>query len=207
MSKEILLVLEGVSHEKGVSQEVLFDAVEVALATATKKRYEEDAEFRVAIDRTTGDYETYRVWTVCEPDEEEEEWNPAAQLTVEEAQVRDAALQLGDTIEESVDSVDFGRIAAQTAKQVIVQKVRDAERAQIVEAYEPRVGELVGGTVKKLGRDSIIVDLGNNAEGLLTREHLIPRETFRVGDRLRALLLEIKPDNRGRMPLLRFCQM
>jgi N utilization substance protein A len=136
---------------------------------------------------------------VADPEalEEEEEWNPAAQLTVEEAQERDANLQLGDVIEEPVESVGFGRIAAQTAKQVIVQKVREAERAQVVEAYLPRVGELVNGTVKKLGRDSVIVDLGNNAEGLLTREHLIPRETFRVGDRLRALLLEVNPDNRG----------
>jgi N utilization substance protein A len=93
--------------------------------------------------------------------------------------------------------VEFGRIAAQTAKQVIVQKVREAERAQVVEEYLPRVGELVGGTVKKLGRDNVIIDLGNNAEGLLTRENLIPRETFRVGDRVRSLLMEIKPDNRG----------
>jgi N utilization substance protein A len=197
MSKEILLVVEGVSHEKGVPKEVIFDAIEVALATATKKRYDENAEFRVAIDRETGDYETFRVWTVCDPAEEEEEWNPAAQLTLQQGKEQDPSLELGDTIEKPVESVEFGRIAAQTAKQVIVQKVREAERAQIVEAYLPRVGELVGGTVKKLGRDSVIVDLGNNAEGLLTREHLIPRETFRVGDRLRALLLEIKPDNRG----------
>ena len=197
MTKEILLVVDTVSHEKGVSKEVIFDAIEVALATATKKRHSENAEFRVTISRESGEYDTFRVWTVMEPDEEEEEWNPQAQLTLAEAQEKDPGLQLGDTIEEPVESMEFGRIAAQTAKQVIVQKVREAERAQVVEAYLPRVSELVGGTVKKLGRDSIIVDLGNNAEGLLTREHLIPRETFRVGDRLRALLLEIKPDNRG----------
>jgi N utilization substance protein A len=199
MSKEMLLVVDTVSNEKGVPKDVLFGAVEAALATATKKRYDDDAEFRVAIDRESGEYETFRVWTVADPEalEEEEEWNPAAQLTVEEARERDANLQLGDVIEEPVESVGFGRIAAQTAKQVIVQKVREAERAQVVEAYLPRVGELVNGTVKKLGRVSVIVDLGNNAEGLLTREHLIPRETFRVGDRLRALLLEVNPDNRG----------
>ncbi len=196
MSKEMLLVVETVSHEKGVSKEVIFDAVEVALATATKKRYEENAEFRVAIDRESGEYETFRVWTVTDM-EEEEEPNPAAQLSLEEAQEKDPDLKLGDTIEQHVESVEFGRIAAQTAKQVIVQKVREAERAQVVEEYLPRVGELVSGTVKKLGRDNVIVDLGNNAEGLLTREHLIPREIFRVGDRLRALLLEVKPDNRG----------
>ena len=196
MSKEVLLVVDTVSHEKGVPKDVIFGAVEVALATATKKRYSEDAEFRVAIDRETGEYETFRVWTVAEPDDAEE-WNPEAQLTLAEAQERDPNLKIGDVIEEPVESVEFGRIAAQTAKQVIVQKVREAERAQVVDAYLPRVGELVSGTVKKLGRDSVIVDLGNNAEGLLTREHLIPRETFRVGDRLRALLLEVNPDNRG----------
>ena len=196
MTKEMLLVVETVSHEKGVAKEVIFDAVEVALATATKKRYEENAEFRVAIDRESGEYNTFRVWTVTDM-EEEEEPNPAAQLSLEEAQAKDPNLQLGDTIEQPVESVEFGRIAAQTAKQVIVQKVREAERAQVVEEYLPRVGELVSGTVKKLGRDNVIVDLGNNAEGLLTREHLIPREIFRVGDRLRALLLEVKPDNRG----------
>jgi len=190
------MVVDTVSHEKGVPKEVIFEAVEIALATATKKRYDDDAEFRVAIDRESGSYETFRVWTVAEPTEEEE-FNPAAQLTVEEAQARDSNLNLGDTIEEPVESVEFGRIAAQTAKQVIVQKVREAERAQVVDAYLPRVGELISGTVKKLGRDSVIVDLGNNAEGLLTREHLIPRETFRVSDRLRALLLEVNPDNRG----------
>ena len=196
MDKEVLLVVDTVSHEKGVPKDVIFEAVEIALATATKKRYDEDAEFRVAIDRESGSYETFRVWTVSEPTEEEEH-NPAAQYTLAEAQEHDPSLNLGDVIEEPVESVEFGRIAAQTAKQVIVQKVREAERAQVVDAYLPRVGELISCTVKKLGRDSIIVDLGNNAEGLLTREHLIPRETFRVSDRLRALLVEVNPDNRG----------
>ncbi|MDZ7668974.1 MAG: transcription termination factor NusA [Gammaproteobacteria bacterium] len=210
MSKEVLLVVESVSHEKGVPKDVIFGAIEAALAMATKKRYDENAEFRVSINRESGDYETSRVWTVADPeevaqaaseaeddDEEDLQWNPAAQLTVDEARERQPDAQLGDVIEEPVESVEFGRIAAQTAKQVIVQKVREAERAQVVDAYQPRVGELVSGQVKKLGRDSIIVDLGNNAEGLLTREHLIPRETFRTGDRLRALLLEVRPDNRG----------
>ncbi len=203
MSKEVLLVVDSVSHEKGVPKDVIFGAIEAALATATKKRYDENADFRVSIDRETGDYETFRRWTVVDPqailDDEDEEvdWNASAMLTIEDARERRPDAQLGDVIEEPVESVEFGRIAAQTAKQVIVQKVREAERAQVVEAYLPRVGELVSGTVKKLGRDSIIVDLGNNAEGLLTREHLIPRETFRVGDRLRALLLDVRPDNRG----------
>jgi len=193
----MLLVVDSVSHEKGVPKDVIFDAIEVALATATKKKYGEHAEFRVSIDRATGRYDTFRVWRVTDPAELEEEWNPEVHLTLQKAEQIQPGLQIGDTIEKPVESVEFGRIAAQTAKQVIVQKVREAERAQVVEQYLPRVGELVGGQVKKLGRDSVIIDLGNNAEGLLTREHLIPRETFRVGDRVRSLLLEIKPENRG----------
>ena len=198
MSKEILSVIESVSLEKGVPKEVIFGAMEAALAVATKKKYGEDAEFRVAIDRETGEYETFRTWDVVDFDnlDEEVEPNPDAQYSVEEAQQIRVDAQLGDVLEEQVESVEFG-IAAQTAKQVIVQKVREAERAQIVEVYESRINELLSGTVKKLGRDSVIIDLGNNAEAILTREHLIPREVFRVGDRLRAMLVEIRPDNRG----------
>ncbi len=196
MSKEILLVAEAVSNEKGVDKGVIFEAIEEALAMATKKRYGEDAEFRVAIDRTNGEYETFRTWAVVNY-EDEEEPNPDAMYSVEEAQEVKPGAVLGDVIEEQVESVEFGRIAAQTAKQVIVQKVREAERAQIVDAYLPRVNELVSATVRKLGRDSVVVDLGSNAEGILTREHLIPRETFRVGDRIRALLIDVRPENRG----------
>src|SRR5262249_51409564 len=161
-------------------------ALEHALAMATKKRYQENAEFRVSIDRDTGEYSTFRVWKVIEPAQlpEEEEPNPDAQLTLTEAQAKDPKRQVGAVYESPVPSVEFGRIAAQTAKQVIVQKVREAERAQVVDAYLPRVNQLVSGTVKKVTRDSVIVDLGNNAEALLAREHLIPRETFRVSDRL-----------------------
>ena len=199
MSKEILSVIDSVSLEKGVPKEIILGAMEAALAVATKKKYGEDAEFRVAIDRDTGEYETYRTWDVVDFAnlEEEEEPNPDAQYSIEEAREIKADAQLGDVLEEQVESVEFGRIAAQTAKQVIVQKVREAERAQIVQVYESRINELLSGTVKKLGRDSVIVDLGNNAEAILTREHLIPREVFRVGDRLRAMLVEIRPDNRG----------
>ena len=152
MSKEILLVVESVSLEKGVSKEVIFEAIESALAMATKKRYGEEAEFRVAIDRETGEYETFRTWQVVNyPDVEDEDLNPDAMYSVEEAQEIKPGAQLGDVLEEQVESVEFGRIAAQTAKQVIVQKVREAERAQVVEAYQPRLNELVSGTVKKVG--------------------------------------------------------
>ncbi|MDH0894326.1 MULTISPECIES: transcription termination factor NusA [Pseudomonas] len=194
MSKEVLLVVESVSNEKGVPAAVIFEALELALATATKKRFDDEVELRVAINRQTGNYETFRRWEVVAEDDLE---NPAAQLTVEEAQAREPGAKLGDFVEEPVESIEFGRIAAQTAKQVIVQKVREAERAQVVDAYRERVGEIISGTVKKVTRDSVIVDLGNNAEALLAREDIIPRETFRVGARMRALLKEIRTENRG----------
>lgn len=194
MSKEVLLVVESVSNEKGVPAGVIFEALELALATATKKRYEDEVDLRVQINRHTGDYDTYRRWTVVEDDLLE---NPAAELTLVQARERNPDAKIGDMIEEKIESIEFGRIAAQTAKQVIVQKVREAERAQVVDAYRERVGEIVSGTVKKVTRDNVIVDLGNNAEALLAREDIIPRETFRVGARVRALLKEIRPENRG----------
>jgi len=195
MSKEILLVVESVSNEKGVSEEIIFDALEVALATATQKRYSDEADIRVSIDRETGTYDSFRRWTVLDSEEEIEFED--AQLTLAQAQELQADLTIGDVYEIPIDSVEFGRIAAQTAKQVIVQKVREAERAQVVEAYEGRIGELLNGQVKKVTREAVIVDLGNNAEAILPREEWVPRETFRIGDRLRALLKEVRPEARG----------
>ena len=194
MSKEVLLVVESVSNEKGVPASVIFEALELALATATKKRFEDEVDLRVEINRQNGSYETFRRWTVVE---EEDFDDPAHQLTVDMKQAVDAGAKVGDVLEEKVESIEFGRIAAQTAKQVIVQKVREAERAQVVEAYRDRLGEIISGTVKKVTRDSVIVDLGNNAEALLAREDIISRETFRVGARVRALLKEIRTENRG----------
>ncbi len=199
-NKEILMVADAVSNEKGVSQDVIFSAIESALASATKKRYvDEEIDCEVTIDRDTGDYETHRVWTVV-PDDELALLG--SQFTIEEAHEKDANLEPGDVYREKIDNVEFGRIAAQTAKQVIVQKVREAEREIVLAEYEDRVGELVSGTVKKVTRDNVIVDLGNNAEGLLPRENLIPRETFRINDRLRALLLEVRTELRGPQLLL-----
>ena len=195
MSKEILLVVESVSNEKGVSEEIIFDALEVALATATKKRYSEEADVRVAIDRETGLYDSFRRWTVMADDELVEFED--AQLTIEQAGELQPGLTAGDIYEIAIDSVEFGRIAAQAAKQVIVQKVREAERAQVVEAYRHRIGELLNGQVKKVTREAVIIDLGNNAEAILPREEWVPRETFRIGDRLRALLKEVRPEARG----------
>ena len=194
MSKEVLLVVESVSNEKGVPAGVIFEALELALATATKKRFEDEVDLRVSINRQNGSYETFRRWTVVDESEFED---PAYQLTDDMPQAVEANAKIGDVLEEKVDSIEFGRIAAQTAKQVIVQKVREAERAQVVDAYRERLGEIISGTVKKVTRDNVIVDLGNNAEALLAREDIIPRETFRVGVRLRALLKEIRTENRG----------
>ena len=194
MTKEILLVAEAVSNEKGVSEDIIFEAIELALATATKKRYDEDSDIHVTIDRKTGDYTTVRRWLVV-PDDEMALLG--TQFTTEEAIEQNPSLVPGDIHEEVIENVGFGRIAAQTAKQVIVQRVREAEREQIVDQYRNRVGELVAGTVKKVTRDNIIVDLGNNAEGLLPRGNLVGRETFRINDRLRAILLEISDEVRG----------
>src|SRR5690554_2214149 len=194
MSKEILLVVESVSNEKGVPPAVIFEALELALATATKKNYEDEVDLRVAIDRQTGEYETFRRWTVIE---EADFDDPAHQMTIDMAEKRMENRSVGDVLEEKIESIAFGRIAAQTAKQVIVQKVREAERAQIVEAYRSKLGQIIFGTVKKVTRDNIIVDMGNNAEAILAREDIIPRETFRVGARVRALLQDIRSENRG----------
>lgn len=194
MNKEILLVVEAVSNEKGVPREKIFQALETALATATKKKTEGDIEVRVAIDRKTGDYDTFRRWLVVADDGLT---NPYQEITLSAAQVDEPHLQLGDYVEEQIDSVAFDRITTQTAKQVIVQKVREAERAQVVDQFRAREGELVTGVVKKVTRDSVILDLGSNAEAVMFREDMLPRETFRPGDRIRGLLFAVKPEARG----------
>ena len=194
MSKEILMVAEAVSNEKGVDQEVIFQAIEQALSTATKKRYDEGANIRVVIDRETGDYDSFRWWDVVADDVMAE---LGTQFTTEEAHEKDPTLTVGDTFEEAVENIAFGRIAAQTAKQVIVQKVREAERELIISRFVNRIGEMLNGTVKKVTRDHIIVDFGDNAEGLLPREELVGREIFRINDRTRVILTSIRDDTRG----------
>jgi len=195
MSKEILLVAEAVSNEKQVPREKIFEALEFALASATKKKNEGTIEVRVSIDRETGDFDTFRRWEVVEDDHVQE--NPFAEITISAAQIDEPDIKLGEFIEEQIESIAFDRITTQTAKQVIVQKVREAERAQMIAEYEDKVGELVTGTVKKVNRDNIIIDLGNNAEGVIFRDDMLPRETFRPGDRVRGLLYVIKPEARG----------
>ncbi len=198
MSKEILLVVDTVSNEKGVSKEIIFDAVEQALATATKKLHRDggdEIDVRVSIDRKSGDYETFLRYTVVKDIIEME--YPDREITLEQAKDKDAKLEEGDVWEESTESIVFGRIAAQTAKQVIVQKVREAERALVVDEYKHRIGELVSGTVKKSNRETIILDLGGNADALIPREHMIPREAVRVNDRVRGILTDVRTESRG----------
>ncbi len=195
MKKEILLVVEAVSNEKGVDRNVIIEALEAALASATRKKHGENIGVRVAVNRETGDFDTFRQWQVIADDVELE--NPLAQIKLSEAREQDAELEVGDFIEEPLESVEFGRISAQAAKQVIVQKVREAERAQVIEAYRPRIGQLVSGLVKRIERGALILDLGGNAEAIVPRDHLIPREPVKPGDRIRGLLLDVRQELRG----------
>ncbi|MFY8300400.1 transcription termination factor NusA [Pseudoalteromonas sp. SS15] len=197
MAKEILLVAEAVSNEKAVPREKIFEALEFALATATKKKHEGEIDVRVSIDRKTGEYDTFRRWMVVNPQEDGSLENPFSEITLEAARFDDDSIELGDFIEEQIESIKFDRITTQMAKQVIVQKVREAERALVVEAYKDQQGELVTGVVKKATRDAIVIDLGNNAEAVIYREDMLPRESFRPGDRVRGLLYEVKPEARG----------
>lgn len=195
MGKEILLVVDAVSNEKGVDKEVIFEAIEAALASAARKRSGEEIDCRVAIDRHDGSYETFRRWLVLD-DEEELEFE-RAQLRLDEARERDPEVQVGEYVEEPMENPEFGRIAAQAAKQVIVQRVREAERAKVVEAFQDRVGELISGIVKRVERGNVFLDLGGNAEAFIPREKMIPRESVRPGDRIRGLLYEVRSELRG----------
>ena len=199
MNKEILYVVDAVSHEKDVDKEIIFGAIESALAQATKKRHQTDILVRVDIDRESGDYETYRRWEVIDLAETEDGMleSPTKEITLEAAQIDEPDIEAGEFVEEQIDSVEFGRIAAQTAKQVIVQKVREAERMRVVDAYRDKVGELIMGVVKRVERGNVYLDLGNNAEAFIPREELIPREQIRPGDRLRGFLQEVREEIRG----------
>ena len=195
MNKEILLVVDAVSNEKAVPREKIFQALETALATATKKKYEGEIEVRVEIDRKTGDYDTYRRWVVVADQASME--NPYGEITLEAAQIEQPDIQIGDYVEDQIDSVTFDRITTQTAKQVIVQKVREAERSQVVDQFKDKEGTIISGVVKKSNRDNVILDLGSNAEAVIFRDDMLPRETFRPGDRIRGLLYAVRPEARG----------
>jgi N utilization substance protein A len=196
MNKQILEVVEAVSNEKGVAREIIFEALEAALASATRRKHGDDIDVRVEIDRKSGEYKTFRRWKVFADDSNELEF-PERELRLDDAKDVNPAAEAGGFVEVPMESVAFGRIAAQTAKQVIVQKVREAERAQVVDEYKDRVATLVSGIVKRVDRHGVYVDLGGNAEGFVPREHMIPRELVRPQDRLKALLREVRSEARG----------
>lgn len=198
MSREILLLVDALSREKSVDKEVVFGALESALASATKKRFEDEADVRVSIDRNTGEYESFRRWEVMDDETFE---TPDLHIKLEEAQKRDADIQLGEFVEEPLESIDFGRIGAQAAKQVIFQKIRDAEREQVLSDFMDRKEHLVSGTVKRLERGNAIIEFGK-IEALLPREQMIPKENLRVSDRVKAHLLRVDRSARGPQVIL-----
>jgi len=194
MSNEILTIVETVSREKGISREIIFEALEAALATATRKKHAGDIDAKVTIDRETGDYTTVRLWDVLDDDAEIE--SSDRQIHVSDARRVDSNTQVGDQVEDPLEPVEFGRIAAQAAKQVIMQKVREAERVRIVGEFEERKGEMVTGVVKRMERGDVIVEIGST-EALLARSAMIPREGLRPGDRIRAYLDDVRLAPRG----------
>src|SRR5687767_597284 len=196
MSKELLLVVDAVANEKGVPESVILEAIEAALATAAKKRYpDQDVLTRVSIDPKDGNYETFRRMEVVADDVVME--SPDRQIRLMDAIDEVEGVEVGDYIEEQIENPDFGRIAAQAAKQVIVQRVREAERAQVVDQWKDRVGELVTGIVKRVERGNIYVDLGGNAEAIIPKDKGIPRDVLRAGDRVRGFLFDVRTEPRG----------
>ncbi|AWI49588.1 transcription termination factor NusA [Buchnera aphidicola] len=192
MNKEILAVVEAVSNEKSLPREKIFEALEIALATATKKKYEQEIDVRVSINRKTGNFSTFRRWMVVDI-----VVHPTKEITLEAACFEGEQVKINDYVEDKIKSVNFDRITTQTAKQVIVQKVREAERAMLVDQFRKHIGQIITGIVKKISRDNLTLDLGNNAEALILREGMLPRENFRPGDRIRGILYGVYPEARG----------
>lgn len=198
-NKEILLVVDVFSNERDIEKEIVFQAIESALEAATIKRHANQIKARVVIDRKTGDYVTYRGWEVVDanPNINGDVEFPETQIPLEVARLDNPNVNVGDIVEEEIESVDFGRIAAQTAKQVIIHKVREAERRKIVEAYKSRVGELITGVVKRIEKGSVYLDLGGHIEAYIAKEDMIPRESVRIGDRIRGYLKDVRSEPRG----------
>ena len=192
MSKEILLAAEAVSNEKLLPREKIFEALESAIALSTKKKYEYETDIRVSINPKTGDFDTFRRWLIVD-----EVKVPTKEITLEAAQFEDPNLQIGDYVEDQIESIEFDRIAMQTARQVISTKIREAEREKVVEQFRSEEGKIVTGTVKKVTRDNIILDLGNKAEAIIAREDMLPRENFRPGDRVRGVLYKVNPEGKN----------
>ena len=191
MSREILLLVDALAHEKNVTKEVIFVALELALASATKKKHHDDVDVRVSINRETGEYETFRRWQYVEYDLLEN-----SNYQIDEESEHAKGLTIGEYYEEPLESIEFGRIGAQAAKQVILQKVREAEREQILEDFLARDEKLVTGVIKRMEKGNAIIEVGR-IESLLPREQMIPKENLRVGDRVRAYLSRIERGGRG----------
>ena len=193
MSREILLLVDALAREKNVNREIVFGALEQALASATRKRFQDNADIRVEIDRETGDYRAWRCWEIVADNDHE---FPDSQIAWTDAQISHPDMQIGDVVREPLEAVEFGRIGAQAAKQVILQRIRDAEREQILNDFLDRKESLVTGTIKRMERGNAIVESGR-VEALLPRDQMIPKENLRVGDRVRAYLLRVDRGGRG----------
>ena len=193
MKSELLVLVDALAREKNVNKDTVFGALEQAIGSATKKRFTEDVDVRVAIDRNTGEYESFRRWQVVADDAVE---IPAQQIALSEALAQYGDVQVEDYIEEPLEAIEFGRIGAQTAKQVILQKIRDAEREQILQDFLGRGEKLVNGTIKRMERGNAIIESGR-VEAVLPRDQMIPKENLRIGDRVRAYLLRIDRSLRG----------
>ncbi len=200
MGLEIIRVVDAVSETKDMDREIIFEAIENALESATKKKYDYNLDVKVKIDRLSGDYNTYRRWMVF-ADESRDLEDPDIELRMIDAIDVNKDAQPGEYVEEEIDSVDFDRIGAQIAKQVIVQKVREAEKQKTIEQYKDKVGEVISGVVKRMDRNGFYVDIGNNAEAFLPRKEMIPKEALRPQDRIKSILKSINDDLKG-PPLL-----
>ena len=191
MSREILLLVDALAHEKSVEREIIFEAVEEALASATKKKHKDAIDIKVEIDQETGEYETFRKWTILPEDLVEDE---EIQVSLEDERAK--GLVENDIIKEPIESVEFGRIGAQAAKQVILQKVREAEREQILNEFLARDEKLVSGQIRRMERGNAIIEIGR-IDAVLPREQMIPKENLRIGDRVRAIVMEVDRGIKG----------
>ncbi|MDG1202908.1 MAG: transcription termination factor NusA [SAR86 cluster bacterium] len=196
---EILAVVDSVSNEKGLEKDSIFEAIELAIASASQRHFHEDAELHVKIDRVTGKYNTYRNWIVA--DEDDPEFHIETHI-----KTSDSELEINDTYTKDIDNVKFGRIETQAARQVMLQKVREAEREKVVSMFKNQNNNLVNGTVKRVTRDNIIVDISYDAEAILPRDRLMPGEIYKVNDRIRAILQIQEVEGRGaQLMLSRIC--
>jgi transcription termination/antitermination protein NusA len=193
MSRELLMLVDALAREKNVERDIVFGALELALASATKKKFKDDIDVRVAIDRETGEYKSFRRWQVVADNDHE---IPTQQLAITDVKEQNPELQINDFVEEPLEPIEFGRIGAQTAKQVILQKIRDAEREQILNDFLVRKEFIVTGTIKRMERGSAVIESGR-IEAALPKDQMIPKENLRIGDRVRAFLLKVDRNNRG----------